>query len=125
MFSRTYTPEECEAKYQRLVTGCLKGYAQYLSRMSAEQLAEASDRNAAIVGHAKFFSHYKSKAPNVRAAWFEALTAILQFAPQFVVPGHAKEAVTSVVQTLDESEPIVLPHVWSAMLLMTQSVPEW
>lgn len=123
-FSRTYTPEECEAKYQRLVAGSLKGYSQYLTRVSAEQLTEAADRNLAIVNHAKFWSYYKSKASSIRAAWFETLATILQHAPPFV-QGHEKEATISAMQTLDETEPIVLPHVWSAVLLVTQTVPEW
>lgn len=106
------------------MTGSLRGYSQYLSRISAEQLTEAADRNLAIVGHGKFWSFYKSKVTIIRAAWFETLAAILQYAPQLVL-GHEKEATTAAMQTLDETEPLVLPHLWSSVLLVTQHVPEW
>lgn len=122
--SRTLTPEECDAKYTRIVTSSLKGYTQYLTKMSAEQLAESVDRNSAIVDNAKFWTFHKYKSTHIRAAWFETISAILQHAPA-LVEGHHAQATSSAMQALDETEPGVLPHVWSAILLVTQTIDDW
>lgn len=96
----------------------------YLSKISPEQLQEASNRNTALVEHTKFWSYHKHKNPSVRAAWFEALSALLQFAPA-LLEKFEKQTALSALQNLDEAETVVLPHVWAAILLVTQHIPEW
>lgn len=92
--------------------------------MSAEQLAESAEKNAAIVDNGKFWTFHKYKSTHIRAAWFETLSAILQHAPA-LVEGHQAQATTSALQSLDETEPGVLPHVWSSILLVTQKIADW
>lgn len=92
--------------------------------MSPEQLQEASNKNTALIENAKFWSYHKHKNPGIRAAWFEALTSLLQFAPSFL-DKFEKQTATSALQNLDETETVVLPHVWSAILLVTQHIPVW
>lgn len=122
---RSYTAEECESKYHRIVTCSLKGYAQYLSKMPEDQLKEAAaPSNAMLIENAKFWTFHKNKVAHVRAAFFEALSALLQFAPHFL-ERHQAQATSSALQTLDETEPVVLPHVWSAILLVTQKIENW
>lgn len=124
LFFRTYTPEECEAKYQRIVTCSLKGYALYLSKMSEDMLKEASNKNILLIDNPKFWGFHKHKSGHLRAAWFETLSSLLQYAPDFI-ENHHQQATQCALQSLDESEPVVLPHVWSAILLVTQKVPNW
>lgn len=124
--SKSYTIEECESKYQRIVTCSLKGYAQYLSKMPEDQLkaAAAIASNASLIENPKFWSFHKHKVAHVRAAFFEALSAALQFAPHLLAQ-HEAQATASALQTLDESEPVVLPHVWASILLVTQKIENW
>lgn len=96
----------------------------YLSRSSAEHLHEASNKNTLLVEHSKFWSYHKHKNPSVRAAWFEALSAILQFAPELLA-NVEKQAATSALQSVDETESIVLPHAWTSVLLVTQKIANW
>lgn len=92
--------------------------------MSEDLLKEASNKNALLIDNPKFWSFHKNKAAHVRAAWFETLSALLQYAPHFLEK-HVQQSTSCAFQTLDESEPIVLPHVWSAILLVTQKIPNW
>lgn len=118
------SPEECEAKYQRVIICSLKGYALYLSRITVEHLQESSNKNTALIENTKFWSYHKHKIPAIRSAWFEALSALLQFAPEFLI-NVEKQTATSAFQTLDETESIVLPHLWASILLVTQKIPNW
>lgn len=96
----------------------------YLSKLSPDQLQETSNKNTALIENNKFWSYHKHKNPNVRAAWFEALTALLQYAPSFLEK-YEKQTAVSALQNLDETETVVLPHVWAAILLVTQHISEW
>lgn len=118
------SPEECEAKFQRVIVSSLKGYALYLSRITADHLKEASNKNTALIENSKFWSYHKHKTPAIRAAWFEALSTILQFAPELLA-NVEKQTATSALQTLDETESIVLPHLWATVLLITQRIANW
>lgn len=92
--------------------------------MSAEQLTESADKNAVIVDNGKFWTFHKYKSTHIRAAWFETLSAILQYASG-LVDGHQQQATACAMQSLDETEPGVLPHVWTAILLVTQKIEDW
>ena len=77
-----------------------------------------------MLDNPKFWNFHKHKSASIRAAWFETLAALLQYAP-FLIEEHKQQATTSALQTLDETEPVVLPHVWTSILLVTQNIEEW
>lgn len=102
----------------------LKGYALYLSKIPADHLKEASNKNIALLDNSKFWSYHKHKNPGIRAAWFEALAALLQYAPD-LIEKYDKQAATTALQNLDETEPVALPHLWASILLVTQKINDW
>lgn len=121
--NRSNTPEECEAKYQRVLICSLKGYALYLLKISQENLQEASNKNAALLENGKFWAYHKHKNPGIRAAWFEALSALLQ--STLDITKFEKQIATAAFQNIDEHEAVAQPHVWTAVLLVTQKFAEW
>lgn len=92
--------------------------------MSADQLQGASNQNAALIANGKFWANHKHKNSHVRAAWYEALSALLQFAPN-LLESYEKQTASAVLQSLDETESVVLPHVWASILLVTQQIKDW
>lgn len=120
---RSNTPEECEAKYQRVLICSLKGYALYLSKISAEHMVEASNKNTALIENPKFWSYQKHKNPAVRAAWFETISALLQ--SNVDLTKFEKQLAVTTLQNIDAAETIVLPHIWTAVLLVMQKIAEW
>ncbi|XP_059612638.1 E3 ubiquitin-protein ligase listerin [Phlebotomus argentipes] len=122
--SKSYTPDECEAKYQRTVACCLQAYAMYLRTVSKDSLAEAANKNLLLIENQKFWSFHKHQSPNVRSAWFEALSAIVQNLFE-LLEKHTAQLVNAVFQNLDESDPIVLPHLWTAILLVQVNITAW
>lgn len=123
LHSRSNTPEECEAKYQRVLICSLKGYALYLSKISAEHMKEASNKNTALIENSKFWSYQKHKNPGIRAAWFETISALLQ--SHVDLTKFEKQIAVAALQNIDETETIVLPHIWTAVLLVMQQITEW
>lgn len=122
--NKVYTPEECESKYERVVIGSLRGYVYYLEKIPGEKIEKSLERNVNLVAHDKFWSYHKNKSPYVRAAFFETLTAILQHAP-FLMKNLEPQLTSIVFKTLDESDPSVLSHIWTSILLVQLKVDDW
>lgn len=101
----------------------LKGYALYLTKISPENLKEASNKNTALLENGKFWSYHKHKNASIRAAWFETLSALLQ--STIDLTKFEKQIALAALQNIDENETIVLPHIWTAVLLVMQRIKEW
>uniref|UniRef100_A0A182IKK9 E3 ubiquitin-protein ligase listerin n=1 Tax=Anopheles atroparvus TaxID=41427 RepID=A0A182IKK9_ANOAO len=121
---KSHTPEECENKYQRVLIASLRGYALYLGKIPAENLKKSSEKNAKLLENAKFWTYHKHKTAAIRAAWFEVISALLQHA-SFLVEKHQAQVTTSVFQFLDETDPTVVSHVWSSIVLIQANLPGW
>lgn len=120
---RSNSLEECEAKYQRVLICSLKGYASYLVKISAEHMTEASNKNMELIEKQKFWSYQKHKNPGIRAAWFECISALLQ--STIDLTKFEKQLAIAAFHNIDESETIVLPHIWASVLLIMQRINEW
>uniref|UniRef100_A0A182YKS9 E3 ubiquitin-protein ligase listerin n=1 Tax=Anopheles stephensi TaxID=30069 RepID=A0A182YKS9_ANOST len=121
---KSHTPEECENKYQRVLISSLRGYALYLSRIPPESLKKSADKNAKLLENPKFWTYHKHKTAAIRSAWFEVISALLQYAP-FLVEQHQAQITTSVFQFLDETDPTVVTHVWSSIVLIQANLTSW
>ncbi|XP_055533592.1 E3 ubiquitin-protein ligase listerin [Wyeomyia smithii] len=122
--SKSHSPEECENKYQRVLISSLRGYALYISKMPEEQLQKSASKNALLLNNAKFWSYHKNKTPAIRSAWFEVISSLLQHAP-FLVEQHQQQITANVFQFMDETDPTVVSHVWSSIVLVQTKIPEW
>ncbi|KAL7037401.1 hypothetical protein ACKWTF_009198 [Chironomus riparius] len=122
--SKVYSSEECEAKYERVVIGSLRGYINYLEKIPSDKIEKSLERNSNLVAHDKFWSFHKNKSPYIRAAFFEALTSILQHSP-ILMKNLEPQLTSTVFKMLDESEPSVLSHIWTSILLVQLKVEDW
>lgn len=59
--------------------------------------------------------------PLVRAAWFKVLTVICQKA-EGLLEGKEKEVTNTVFNSLDDSDPTVLPYVWETTLMIMSTL---
>lgn len=122
--NRSHSPEECENKYQRVLIASLRGYALYLSKMPEEQLQKSVEKNGLLLDNAKFWAYHKHKTPAVRSAWFEVISALLQYGT-FLIEKHQQQITTSVFQFMDETDPTVVTHIWSSIILVQAKIPNW
>lgn len=59
-----------------------------------------------------------------RSAWFELLYNVLQFHPQLTndIKG---QLIPMCFQNLDDSDPLIVPHVWGCILLLQNTYDDW
>ena len=95
-----------------------------MEKLPEENLRKMSEKHALILDNPKFWSHHKSKVPQIRAAWFEVIAALLQFAT-FLTGKYEQQMTTCVFQFMDETEPTVIPHIWSSIILIPMKIDNW
>nr|CAH7760824.1 unnamed protein product [Callosobruchus chinensis] len=133
------TPEEMEAKYERVLTSCLQGYRLFLEKVPVESITSTAELNSNIISNgkpfglmtyymlqqfyfsAKFWKLSKHKVGNIRSAWFNVLAMILQKAP-FLLEGKASQVTSTVFSNIDENDPAVLPYVLESILLTMSTI---
>lgn len=86
-------------------------------------MKEASNKNTALIENPKFWSYQKHKNPGIRAAWYETISALLQSSVDFTK--FEKQLAVASLQNIDETETVVLPHIWTAVLLVMQRINDW
>lgn len=121
---KSYTPEECEAKYQRVVISSLRGYASYLDKMPTEKLEQSTEKNLKLVEHDRFWSFQKNKSQYIRSAFFECLSSLLQRA-SFLLVSHEEQLTSNVFKAVDESDPTLLSHIWTCIILIQANIPNY
>ncbi|BES87922.1 RING [Nesidiocoris tenuis] len=115
--------DEAEAKFERIVVACLNGYALYLSRIPSSDLAVTLEENMKIISSPLFWKHQKHKSRNIRAAFFSLVTSLLKNAPQLLANEHSRLTKT-ILSTIDDYDPVVLPTVWESVLHLVTTVPD-
>lgn len=122
--TQSYNLDECNAKYERVLIGSLKGYGMYIEKVNKERLEEFKDKNLELITHEKFISLYKSKTPQIRAAYFETISNLLQHAPNLLI--NVKEKLAAIVfKSIDENDPSISSHIWSCVLLIQIKIELW
>lgn len=120
----SYTPEEWEARSERIVCMGLFAYNFYLSQIELGLWREKLEKHQAIVSDGQFWSYAKHKSPQVKAAWLEAVGSILNRTTG-LVDGYYPKIVSSIVNNLDEADALVQSAAWTCLLRIQLLVPDW
>uniref|UniRef100_A0A3Q2DVL2 E3 ubiquitin-protein ligase listerin n=1 Tax=Cyprinodon variegatus TaxID=28743 RepID=A0A3Q2DVL2_CYPVA len=112
---QSVTEEEREAKYLRLLTSSLLGVKKLLSMLLENDRAALEQKLALLVSSGKFWKYSKHKTPQIRGAFFEMICALCRFTPQ-LVQSEVARLCPAVLLSIDDTDPVVLPHVWEAVL---------
>ncbi|XP_050305694.1 E3 ubiquitin-protein ligase listerin [Anthonomus grandis grandis] len=122
--SKQLTTEEAEARYERIVISCLQGYTNYLKEVSEDKISESVSIHTQIVTNKKFWKLATSKISLVRLSWFQALSVILQKAIH-LLKGKENQTISITLNSLEEIEASILPHIWECILLITSRADWW
>lgn len=121
---KSYTLDECEGKYHRVVICSLRGYSLYISTFAAELANGNMDKHRLIISSSKFWNFSKHKEAMIRAVWFEVMATILQHAV-FLLGNFKQKLIDCVITNLNESDPLIIPHIWSNLLLIQNKIETW
>nr|XP_040037059.1 E3 ubiquitin-protein ligase listerin [Gasterosteus aculeatus aculeatus] len=120
---QSVTEEERESKYVRMVTSSLLGVRRLLSLLLQSDRTALEERLAHLLNSGKFWKYSKHKTPQVRGAFFETMCALCEFTPG-LVQAEAARLCPAVLLSIDDTDPVVLPPVWEAVLHVVTTIPD-
>uniref|UniRef100_A0A9J8CTH1 E3 ubiquitin-protein ligase listerin n=1 Tax=Cyprinus carpio carpio TaxID=630221 RepID=A0A9J8CTH1_CYPCA len=106
--------EEREAKYIRLLTSSLLALKRLLSILPEQDRELLKERLTQLITQGKFWKYSKHKTPQVRA-FFELIATMCAHTPQ-LIQAEAARACSAVLLSIDDTDPVVLPPLWEAVL---------
>lgn len=120
---QSVTEEEREAKYVRMLTSSLLGVKRLLSLLPQDDRVALEQRLSHLVTSGKFWKYSKHKTPQVRGAFFEMVCALCELTPG-LVQAEAARFCPAVLLSIDDTDPVVLPPVWEAVLHVVSTIPD-
>lgn len=121
---KSLTNEEMEAKYERVVAANLQGYSCYFRKVPPEEIDKTVEIHGKILSSSRFWKLAKHEALPIKTAFFNVLTSIMENAGK-LLENEKKRTVTTIMNSLDESEPAILSAVWESMLIATTKIDDW
>uniref|UniRef100_A0A8C9Z4M0 E3 ubiquitin-protein ligase listerin n=1 Tax=Sander lucioperca TaxID=283035 RepID=A0A8C9Z4M0_SANLU len=118
---QSVTEDEREGKYVRMLTSSLLGVKRLLSLLLQSDRTAMEERLAHLLNSGKFWKYSKHKSPQVRGAFFEMVCALCEFTPG-LVQAEAPRLCATVLLSIDDTDPVVLPPVWEAVLHVVSTI---
>ncbi|XP_051006332.1 E3 ubiquitin-protein ligase listerin [Acomys russatus] len=120
---QTVPEEEREAKFHRVVTCSLLALKRLLCFLPNNELDSLEDKFKSLLSQNKFWKYGKHNVPQVRSAYFELVSALCQHVPQ-VMKEEASKVSPSVLLSIDDSDPVVCPALWEAVLYTLTTIED-
>ncbi|XP_054433691.1 E3 ubiquitin-protein ligase listerin [Pteronotus mesoamericanus] len=120
---QTVPEEEREAKFHRVVTCSLLALKKLLCLIPDHDLKSLEEKFKSLLSQNKFWKYGKHSVPQIRAAYFELVSALCQRIPQ-LMRGEASRVSSSVLLSIDDSDPVVCPALWEAVLYTLTTVED-
>ncbi|XP_031815109.1 E3 ubiquitin-protein ligase listerin isoform X1 [Sarcophilus harrisii] len=120
---QTVAEEEREAKYFRILTSSLLALKKLLCMLPPSEISSVELKLKPLLSHNKFWKYGKHSSSQVRSAFFELVSAFCQYIPQSVKAESSKIS-PAVLVNIDESDPIVCPPLWEAVLYILTTIED-
>ncbi|XP_055373433.1 E3 ubiquitin-protein ligase listerin [Condylostylus longicornis] len=121
---KSVTPQEAESKYQRVIISSMKTFSFFIEKTSSKSNLDVDEKCKTLLQHQKFWSFSKNKISKIRSAFFELLSAVLQYAPR-LIEANKSQIIQVCFQNLDDLDPLTSPHVWECVLLIQSLFIDW
>ncbi|MBZ3885715.1 E3 ubiquitin-protein ligase listerin [Sciurus carolinensis] len=118
---QTVPEEEREAKFYRVVTCSLLALKKLLCLLPDNELESLEEKFKSLLSQNKFWKYGKHSVPQIRSAYFELVSALCQRIPQ-LMKDEASKVSPSVLLSIDDSDPVVCPALWEAVLYTLTTV---
>nr|XP_006628262.1 PREDICTED: E3 ubiquitin-protein ligase listerin isoform X1 [Lepisosteus oculatus] len=115
--------EEREAKYARLVTSSLLAVKKLLVTLPKQEIDCLTERLTQLISQSKFWKYSKHKTSQIRGAFFEAVTALCERTPE-LIQNEGSRACPAVLLSIDDTDPVVVPSLWEAVLHIITNIPD-
>ncbi|XP_012276738.1 E3 ubiquitin-protein ligase listerin [Orussus abietinus] len=116
--------EGMDARYHRLLIASLQGYCLYLTKVPLHQVEKTLNIQEKITSNNKFWKLAKHEVLLIETAFFNVLTLIIDRANK-LIKHQKKKTMTSIINSLDETDPILLAAVWECLLVAISKIEDW
>ncbi|KAG3283791.1 listerin E3 ubiquitin protein ligase 1 [Ictidomys tridecemlineatus] len=120
---QTVPEEEREAKFYRVVTCSLLALKKLLCLLPDNELDSLEEKFKSLLSQNKFWKYGKHNVPQIRSAYFELVSALCQRIPH-LMKDEASKVSPSVLLSIDDSDPVVCPALWEAVLYTLTTVED-
>ncbi|XP_006862571.1 PREDICTED: E3 ubiquitin-protein ligase listerin [Chrysochloris asiatica] len=120
---QTVPEEEREAKFYRVITCSLLALKKLLCLLPNNELDSLEEKFKFLLSHNKFWKYGKHNIPQIRSAYFELVSALCQHIPH-LMKDEASKVSPSVLLSIDDSDPVVCPALWEAVLYTLKTVED-
>ncbi|ELK15923.1 RING finger protein 160 [Pteropus alecto] len=120
---QTVPEEEREAKFFRVVTCSLLALKKLLCLLPDNELESLEEKFKSLLSQNKFWKYGKHSIPQIRSAFFELVSALCQRIPR-LMKDEASKVSSSVLLSIDDSDPIVCPALWEAVLYTLTTIED-
>uniref|UniRef100_A0A8C3BDC2 E3 ubiquitin-protein ligase listerin n=1 Tax=Cairina moschata TaxID=8855 RepID=A0A8C3BDC2_CAIMO len=120
---QTVPEEEREAKFFRILTCSLLALKKLLSMLPKKEMQSLEEKLMSLLSQNKFWKYGKHSTPQVRSAFFELASAFCQYLPE-LVKGEAPRVCPAVLLSIDDSDAVVCPALWEAVLYVIATVED-
>ncbi|XP_019585436.2 E3 ubiquitin-protein ligase listerin [Rhinolophus sinicus] len=120
---QTVPEEEREAKFFRVVTCSLLALKKLLCLLPDNELDSLEEKFKSLLSQNKFWKYGKHSIPQIRSAYFELVSALCQRIPR-LMKDEASKVSSSVLLSIDDSDPIVCPALWEAVLYTLTTIKD-
>ncbi|XP_043927951.1 E3 ubiquitin-protein ligase listerin-like [Protopterus annectens] len=120
---QTVPEEEREAKYLRVVTCSLLALKKLLYMLPASESSTLEEKVQLLISQNKFWKYSKHKTAQVRAAFYELISALCQHLPR-TMKSEAARVCPAVLLSIDDSDAVVCPPLWEAVLYILSTIED-
>ncbi|XP_044298639.1 E3 ubiquitin-protein ligase listerin [Varanus komodoensis] len=120
---QTVPEEEREAKYVRILTCSLLALKKLLCMLPSNENSLLVEKLKPLLSPNKFWKYGKHNTPQVRSAYFELISAFCQHIPE-TMNAEASRVCPAVLLSIDESDAIVCPALWEAVLHVLTTIED-
>ncbi|XP_058884679.1 E3 ubiquitin-protein ligase listerin-like isoform X1 [Acipenser ruthenus] len=115
--------EEREAKYVRVVTCSLLALKKLLTFLPGPEIDTLEENLTQLLSQNKFWKYSKHTTPQIRGALFEAVATFCQHTPE-LIQTQATRACSAVLLNIDDTDPVVCPALWEAVLYILTNIKD-
>ncbi|KAM6223493.1 E3 ubiquitin-protein ligase listerin [Rhynchocyon petersi] len=120
---QTVPEEEREAKYYRVITSSLLALKKLLCLLPENEIDSLEEKFKFLLSQNKFWKYGKHNIPQIRSAYFELVSALCQRIPH-LMKAEASKVSPSVLLSIDDSDPVVCPALWEAVLYTLTTIED-
>ncbi|XP_037688795.1 E3 ubiquitin-protein ligase listerin isoform X1 [Choloepus didactylus] len=120
---QTVPGEEREAKFYRVITCSLLALKKLLCLLPDNEIDSLEEKFKCLLTQNKFWKYGKHSIPQIRSAYFELISALCQHIPQ-LMNDEASKVSPAVLLSIDDSDPIVCPALWEAVLYTLTTIED-